>query len=566
MYITPSHLLFSTDRKQHNHVFPWCRVYDQLFVTRLFQKTCRAALSTAIETSMSDQREHHVPPRSELQTKSQKKNAKRRAKKAAQQASAVDDNEQSEPSMAPMPAVDSRVPSRDASIFGTDYVEDDVFNNPWRLDDYTNDADVSSLDLSTFEESPKSQAQHASETFGENGNDDGTSAAPKSMYELRRDTPGQLAVHATGCLLRGQRILCEKPLHVYNHQSPDPSIEVLREVQKLPDDIFNHFSNLRYNDHSHAGRFRKDSSNVLQPQGVVEATDLDAIQDLSDCEQELLEIWKANRRFIDQTLNCGSIVAAELSRFRHSCRPNAEYHWNEETGHVTLHLTKGVRRGEEITISYLHPVMLASDTRKDKLKHYFGIACQMPCCQNTNQTNSPAAVGRYEPLEASILNYHVFNHTAEQAGLLTTLDKCISYCNAHHLASAAISYYLSRARTYAITNDLPLSLDDYQEAYDLVVLTHGVEHPFARKLLVMTSLLLGAQNDATRYRNITSRFSSPKHLPPISGAPEEILEGLRELHRRWNVEQGLATHEKVMETPWDGSVRERPVLRRKWTR
>ena len=45
-------------------------------------------------------------------------------------------------------------------------------------------------------------------------------------------------------------------------------------------------------------------------------------------------------------------VFLKVARFNHSCRPNAEFRWDQRAGRREVRAVRGVRGGEEVTISY----------------------------------------------------------------------------------------------------------------------------------------------------------------------------------------------------------------------
>ena len=45
-------------------------------------------------------------------------------------------------------------------------------------------------------------------------------------------------------------------------------------------------------------------------------------------------------------------VCLKMSRFNHSCQPNAQYFWNEDTNTRDVRALRDINQGEEITFSY----------------------------------------------------------------------------------------------------------------------------------------------------------------------------------------------------------------------
>jgi hypothetical protein len=67
----------------------------------------------------------------------------------------------------------------------------------------------------------------------------------------------------------------------------------------------------------------------------------------------------------------------------HDCVPNAQNNWNADAKHETIHATRDIRVGEEITIAYVENDIFNS--RREKLKSAFGFECSCNLC-----TSSPS--------------------------------------------------------------------------------------------------------------------------------------------------------------------------------
>lgn len=75
-------------------------------------------------------------------------------------------------------------------------------------------------------------------------------------------------------------------------------------------------------------------------------------------------------------------VFLKMSRFNHSCRPNAEYFWNKDDNCQDLRAIKKIDDGKEITISYIIGLKnpLTRDGRRLHLKNTFNFDCQCEVC------------------------------------------------------------------------------------------------------------------------------------------------------------------------------------------
>jgi len=135
-----------------------------------------------------------------------------------------------------------------------------------------------------------------------------------------RQTKGNSGTFATRPLSRGERIIAEKPIFVTLEvlKGNDPSIE--RDVSKLPEDQKQKFYKLY------------DCWNPQHPtySGIVLTNGLPLGKDSKEIG-----------------------VFPTIARLNHSCLPNAHYAWNEKLSMGTVHVTKQIKKGDEICISYI---------------------------------------------------------------------------------------------------------------------------------------------------------------------------------------------------------------------
>jgi len=94
--------------------------------------------------------------------------------------------------------------------------------------------------------------------------------------------------------------------------------------------------------------------------------------DLNDMDVETAE----NIFHIYGTNSFHNGIFIKMSRFNHSCIPNAEYFWNEDTETRDLRACRNIREGEQITISYLGVEMMDRDERR----HHLIVGYHFLCC------------------------------------------------------------------------------------------------------------------------------------------------------------------------------------------
>jgi hypothetical protein len=75
----------------------------------------------------------------------------------------------------------------------------------------------------------------------------------------------------------------------------------------------------------------------------------------------------------------------ETAGLRHSCVPNCYAHYNAESDRMTVHTTKPIGSGEELTLSSLATAYyLNASSRAEKLKEDLGIECKFEACDTSH--------------------------------------------------------------------------------------------------------------------------------------------------------------------------------------
>merc|ERR1711971_533323 len=72
-------------------------------------------------------------------------------------------------------------------------------------------------------------------------------------------------------------------------------------------------------------------------------------------------------------------VCIKMSRFNHSCRPNATYFWNTDTNTRDLRTLRKIKEGEEITVSYINTTE-SREERQSLLKDRYNFDCNCEGC------------------------------------------------------------------------------------------------------------------------------------------------------------------------------------------
>ena len=98
-------------------------------------------------------------------------------------------------------------------------------------------------------------------------------------------------------------------------------------------------------------------------------------------------------------------VFAHVSRFNHSCVPNAKHAWNAALGHQTVYAIRPVAAGQEITLSYLHGGTF--EERQRELSSLFGFTCACELCslRESARAASDARLERARELNDAMGDY-----------------------------------------------------------------------------------------------------------------------------------------------------------------
>ncbi|OAF98576.1 SET domain-containing protein [Paraphaeosphaeria sporulosa] len=137
-----------------------------------------------------------------------------------------------------------------------------------------------------------------------------------------------------------------------------------------------------------------------------------------------LETWygilRTNALPMGPNLDTGGIFL-QACRINHACDGNAVHCWNENLNQLTIHAIRDIRKGEEITISYL-ATLRNRQARQDELLHNFGFlcACQLCCLPLGESKCNDAALDRIHAIDDIIEKRGI-------KGLVKPAQKMLSY-------------------------------------------------------------------------------------------------------------------------------------------
>ncbi|KAJ2905558.1 HET domain containing protein [Zalerion maritima] len=113
----------------------------------------------------------------------------------------------------------------------------------------------------------------------------------------------------------------------------------------------------------------------------------------------------------------------EVSRLNHNCRPNTAFHIDENLVHHVNAVQK-IKKGEEISISYLDPVAPRDERQKRSLAAW-GFSCDCPACSQHNLLVklSDERLAEIHELESKLQSYGSEGITAKMIERLLKLYK-----------------------------------------------------------------------------------------------------------------------------------------------
>jgi len=117
------------------------------------------------------------------------------------------------------------------------------------------------------------------------------------------------------------------------------------------------------------------------------------------------------------------VVFPEIARMNHDCRPNADYRFSYQTLTQYIHATRPINPGEEITLSYINPIM-RHEARVKKLKGTWGFQCACDLCTRSRPRveASDARIRQIKELTKELRSYRTESRANPQmAELLISL-------------------------------------------------------------------------------------------------------------------------------------------------
>ncbi|KAF2438447.1 SET domain-containing protein [Karstenula rhodostoma CBS 690.94] len=198
---------------------------------------------------------------------------------------------------------------------------------------------------------------------------------PEKIYAVQ-DIPGKgRGLIAIKDIAKGTRVISEKPIITMSN--------IIASIQQLDSCILDQVSSLSKGD-------MREFLSMANAHGGTNS----------------IERWhgilRTNALPMGPDLDAGGIFL-HACRINHACDSNAVNYWNENLDQLTIHAIRDIRKGEEITISYLAALRNRQARQKDLLHNFgFTCACQLCCLPLGESKATDAALDRIHALDGII--------------------------------------------------------------------------------------------------------------------------------------------------------------------
>lgn len=204
------------------------------------------------------------------------------------------------------------------------------------------------------------------------------------MYEIRTAGVKGLGAFAKSAIPRGTRIFAERPLLAISADG-----DVYGASRRLSPEAREHFMQLSTHISKQLSFLRWIQVAWYTAKHTFKSVLGQSPEDHRiGSKRSLQEHMKALSIFRNNVFDLGNdrrAVFRNISRINHSCIPNAQGNFNDSLDRFTIHATRRIEQGEELTISYLqeHGAMRAS--RQQRLLDSYGFACACPACDSATK-------------------------------------------------------------------------------------------------------------------------------------------------------------------------------------
>ncbi|KAI7563673.1 hypothetical protein KC317_g7580 [Hortaea werneckii] len=194
------------------------------------------------------------------------------------------------------------------------------------------------------------------------------------------------------------------------------------------------------------------------------------IEDVAHRQMDDYAIFTTNSMKMRSRGQHGTAVYMTYSRLNHSCSPNTYNVYNNFQGLETVHATRDISAGEEITVSYIE-LLRTRNQRAASLKRW-GFTCACKCCKGASSSISQARRQRMFDIDQAIAFHDCtdpFQKTMQRAsqtlpvrtdGKLRWAEELAKLCGEEGLTD------MDQAKAYRECSRWCLELDKLKAAYD----------------------------------------------------------------------------------------------------
>lgn len=171
-------------------------------------------------------------------------------------------------------------------------------------------------------------------------------------------------------------------------------------------------------------------------------------------------------------------VQPEISRLNHDCRPNAVYHFDASRMVQNVHVVRPVGVGEEITVSYVRP-LLGFEERRKRIGELWGFECDCSLCAASEalRNASDRRLGVMRDLEVQLDDLD-----PDRTGSTGMAELLISLYELERLDGGIADGYMYAALEYSYVGNRNGARMYAAKAMEAIALWRGVEHPYYRNL------------------------------------------------------------------------------------
>lgn len=169
-----------------------------------------------------------------------------------------------------------------------------------------------------------------------------------------------------------------------------------------------------------------------------------------------------------------------VAHFNHSCVPNCEQSWNEQTGKASIYTTRTVLPGEELCINYIN-VLMPREERAKYLWQGYGFRCDCSAC-SVADVDSDARRSRAHDLHVQVVGA---SDVAGPKQKIAMVEEILNLYDAEGL-----DLYKHRVVQCSCAYTSSLAMADTLEARQWAELAHqycklvyGLRHPHTVELL-----------------------------------------------------------------------------------